>query len=203
MTEREQTKPLGWTDAGGNWWSTRLDVPAVARLKSEGYDIKDNQRLAAIFDDPYEAADFAAAVHRTQWEERGMSEVEFLVAITDTETRLGEVIAATVEGLIDFFLRFRDALRAGIVKKAVEASLLSSQAIEEKLQSEKVNQALEATLARRSAEVDANLDRIISGEISGDSLASSESHPQVLPFERYSPRSKGSVSHSGTTPPPS
>ncbi len=196
------TNQLGWRDANGHLWSTFLDVPAVVRLKAAGYDIKDNDRLAAIFSDSYDAADFAVAVHRPAWESFDLTEAEFLALMTDQPERLTECFDAIVAGLIDFFHRFRDVLRAGVVRKALQAAEISNQAMLQKLSSPKVDDAIHAELTRRMAQVDANLDQIISGETSGSSLESSDSHPTVLPYDPSLRRSKANASPPGTIRPP-
>ena len=190
---------LNWTDASGRIWPTFLDVPAVVRLRSAGYDLKDNDRLAAIFADSYDAADFAVEVHRPLWTEEGLTEIEFLALMTDTPERLESVITAVVEALIDFFHRFRDVLRASVVRTALQAAYLAETQIRRKLDSPKVDQAIQAEMDRRMADVDDTLDAIISGEISGSSSGSLEFTPRVLPFDRSQQPSRGNVLPIGTT----
>lgn len=202
MSQASSLPPqLGWRDASGRLWPTFLDVPAVVRLKAAGYDIKDNDRLAAIFADSYDAADFAVAVHRPAWEAAELTEADFLALMTDHPERLTECFDAVVAGLIDFFLRFRDVLRAGVVRKAIEAAELANQSMTQKLSSPKVDDAIRAELARRMADVDDNLDQIISGETSGSSLASSDSPPTVLPYDPSLRRSRENALPRGITLP--
>jgi hypothetical protein len=169
---------LVWADDDSQQWSTRIDVALARQLKDAGFDIKDHERFATILSDPYDAADFVVAVHRPQWESRGLTEAEFLDLVTRREHTFSIVLDRTVAGLVDFFHRFRDALRAGVVAKALEAANMGSRAAVAKLNSPKVDQALQAELARVERNFDAKLDAL-SGETSGGSSESSASVPRT------------------------
>lgn len=194
---------LQWTDATGRAWSTRLDVPGAARLKAAGYDLRDHERLAVVLSDPYDAADFVVEYHRPQWQDtHQMTEAEFLELCVATEDSLELVLAATVAGLIDFFRRFGDALRAGVVAKARDAAKLGTAALDAKLASPKVDQAIAAELRRREAAVDAELEAVISGGGFGESSASSESTLAALPYGNWSGCSTPDAGPPGTIPRP-
>ncbi|GAB5404299.1 MAG: hypothetical protein Aurels2KO_25300 [Aureliella sp.] len=170
---------LAWADDDARRWSTRIDVPLATELKEAGFDIKDHERLAKLLADPYDAADFVVAVHRRQWEKQGMSESEFLDLVTRRENTFSIVLDRTVAGLVDFFHRFRDVLRAGVVAKAIEAADMGRLATTRKVNSPKVDQALRAELERNERHVDERLDALISGETSGGLSENSASTHRV------------------------
>lgn len=168
--EEQQAPPapvLKWKDAEGRTWSTYFEFFDMVRLKAAGYDIKDHERLAATLEDTYDALDFIVEIHRPQWTERGLDELGFIAVLTDSDERLGVALDRVVEGLIDFFRRLRDVIRAGIVRKAYLAAQLSTAEVLAKMEDPKVDQAITATLNRELAKVDAELERAISGATPG------------------------------------
>lgn len=180
QSEKLPAAQLIWTNSKGSF-STRLDILNARRLKDAGYDLRDAQRLGDLFADPYDAIDFFGAYLRPQWEEAGLAEVDFLELAVETEDSLLRLSDAITAGLLDFFLRCRDERRARIVEKGREAVKQFNAKLLERINSPKVDQALQLNIDNALADIDAKLDAAISGATSTDSSESSESTPPDSP----------------------
>lgn len=168
----EQKDALQWRDKDGQSWSTRVDIPTAQRLRSGGFNFVDHEAFAQKLADPFDAADFAIALHRGQWESRGLQEVEFLELITAEVGTIEQVLEASIAGVTDFLLRNGDSKTAAILRKAWEASKAANIVAVNKLNSSLVDEAITSEINRAADQVDQTLQQMISGETS---IASSES----------------------------
>ena len=169
-TQSETEPELFWVDSENRKWHTYLDVPNARRIRQAGYDFINHDQFSETLLDPYRVLDFVTCFHEPSW--RGalqITEEDFLGLIVDKPGRLEQVIGAVVRGLVDFFRRHRDELRARVMEKAWTAAQDGQAEIAEKLNSEICDQALKVQIAKATNK----LDEVFEEMISGDSLTSS------------------------------
>jgi hypothetical protein len=169
--DTEQSK-LIWVDPNGRRWSTRFEIPDAIALRDR-YDVKDSKRIDAVLADPEQLLDFAVEFFRPQWtkHEDVITEVDFMVALTATETSLAEAHAAIVAGLINFFRRCGDVKRAAILERAVAAIAKANAYLVTKIHSAEVDAAIDKMLDKAGTEFDAAIQNF--GATSSSSSASS------------------------------
>ncbi len=172
----ESNTNLFWVDNLGRRWSTRFTIPDAIELRDR-YDVKKAEEIEKVLADPEKLLDFAVEFFRPQWSKHDdvLSEIDFMAALTATETSLIEAHAAIVAGLIDFFRRCGDQKRAAILDRAVAAAERATAFIVAKINSSEVDAAIEQRLAAAGAEFDAAISNF--GKPFSSSSASSGSAP--------------------------
>lgn len=155
-------------DTEGRSWDLSLTIGDVKRVKNlVGVDLLDarqGQLLSDLASDPVATVDVLYAIVKPEADARNVSDEQFGAALDGESVR--KAIDAFVEALIDFFARFQPA--TGAVLRALWGKLETTQAkaiaiAEEKLGSAKVDQAIEAELARASREADEAIDKLLGG----------------------------------------
>ena len=198
--EQNENVSLEWSDRDRRRWSTRIDVPLAFALKKQGFDFANHETFSQKIADPYDAADFAFAVHRSQCDAAGIDEATFLDLMTDIEGRFRMVLDACIDGAADFLARRGDLKRATIVRKAWTAAKLAEEAASKKLSSSKIDDAAAAAIQREANKIDAEIDRMIFGENWESSSESTANRSTGSDSEIYSTASKGLAAQPGTIP---
>lgn len=167
---------MQWKDVSGQAWSFRITLADNQRLKNSGFDLFDPQTHERIFADTLSVIEVMAELLRPQWEAAGIDYAGLVDRLTETETTLPESIRALQEGLVDFFRRFGKPALAEVVRKAIAVADRVQQAQMQRATSPKIDELIEAGLARDEQRFDDELARAkqqLTGSTSPNAPASS------------------------------
>lgn len=145
---------LTWKDANGRTWSTRITLADARRLKDNGTDLLDTERMKDLFGDTLTIVEVMAELARTQWIEKELTYPQFADLVIETPEVYEKASAAFVEGITDFFRRLARPALAELVEKAFEAAQVTQQTMMARVQGSQINRLILAAQAKAEKEFD-------------------------------------------------
>ena len=173
--------PATWKDSEGNVWSMAINVHAIQRARNlvgvNLVDVFDGKLFVQLSDDPVLLVNTIYAVCKPLADERGMTDEQFgAVLVGDA---IDEAAAALVQGILDFFPSGRREVLKRLWEKTTKARSAATTLATSKLDSARIDEALEAVMKEAGEEMDRQIDAILSkyGDESGNLPESSVSTP--------------------------
>jgi len=173
--------PAKWTDSEGREWSTAINVHAIQRARNlvgvNLVDAFDGKLFVQLADDPVLLVNTIYAVCKPQADDRNISDEEFGALLVGDA--IDEAAEALAQGVFDFFPRNRREVLRRLWTKTAKARSAATELATSKLNSPRIDEALEAVMKKTSDEIDRQIDTILSGfgDISGNSPEASASTP--------------------------
>jgi hypothetical protein len=167
-------KATSWVDFQGRTWIPRLTLEMAGDLKADGLDLFDANQLSGVYQHPIEFLRLAAFCHRSQSVERGLTDVQMMDLLIETEAIADQAKAAVEAALVDFFRRVPGGKPLAVVlERAAEATTRTERAQVAALTGSRGDQAIAATVGRALAPLNEALGRLSeSGNPSGPTPAS-------------------------------
>lgn len=148
-----------FTDLQGHAWNLAITIADARRLKSEGgIDILDPKSLQETTDDLYLRFDLIAGICADQIAALGITAKEFDVRLADAAVH-ESACRALREALTDFFLRAGRPDLARVMDRIVEAADRLKVLAVNRIDSPRVNEAIETAIRDAEAEMDKAMDR--------------------------------------------
>ena len=121
---------LTWTDAAGHLWSCAIRLSDARRLKESGTDLFNPEQLRTLFSDTLGTIELIGELLRPQWEEAGISYLDFSDSLVESAGVYTAATAALQAAIADFFRRIDRPALALVVERAFEtARSLETQAV--------------------------------------------------------------------------
>ncbi len=149
-------------------------VSDARRLKAAGIDIFDAKKYEMLFSNLMSQFDLISEFCLPQIQANNTSVEDFLDCLVKEDGKFSEAMEAMVSGLENFFRNVGQNAMQTVVKRSRELAMLVEEKKTKKLLDPKVQIAIEKELERKEREIDINLARVASGEISLLAQQSSE-----------------------------
>ena len=150
------------TDSQGTRWYVALNVTRAQRLREDGIDLLDPERLATVIEDPYARFAVLWQACRDQAAEHDIKTPEQFdahllpdqLSAEESERIWTEAETALREALLDFFRRIGQQALAGVITKTLQARAKLEGVAIAKLQSTQANDLIDYAAAKASAAID-------------------------------------------------
>lgn len=157
-------------------------VSDARRLKAAGMDLMDPRKYQDLFADVMKQMDLLTEFLKPQLDKQGVSEIQFLDIVVSDAEKYGECLEALTHGLQNFFLNLQQPARAKAIAKSREVVSLAEATRLKKMESPQIDRVIQHKLAESEREIDDEIERLISGEISSIVPESSGLNPGIGPI---------------------
>jgi len=173
--------PATWTDSKGQVWSMAINVHAIQRARNlvgvNLIDVFDGKLFVQLSDDPVLLVNTIYAVCKPQADERNVTDEQFGELLVGDA--IDEATDTLVQGVLDFFPTGRREVLKRLWEKTSKARSAATTLATNKLDSSRIDEALEAVMKEASDEIDRQIDTILNkhGNTSGSLPEASASIP--------------------------